>query len=149
MSAEATIDHGGGCAWSPSVGADTALVLLPHGLPGFPGATRFRLEPVEGTADRFVRLRSMEVEGPCFLLALDAGASLLDADDLVAALGETGLCGEDVVVTFVVTLCEVAGTVQVFVNRRAPLLIDVRRRLGAQVVLSRTGYDIRHPLSRR
>ena len=33
------------------------------------------------------------------------------------------------------------------VNRRAPLLVDLRRHLGFQVVLPRPDYAVRHPIA--
>jgi flagellar assembly factor FliW len=33
-----------------------------------------------------------------------------------------------------------------YVNLRAPLFIDVKRRRGAQVVLKNPAYAVRHPL---
>lgn len=127
--------------------AEGAPVHLPHGLPGFPDAKRFRLEPMEGTGGRFVRLRSLDVDGPCFMLTLDpVEAPLLAAEDVGAARRDAGLGGDDLVVLFVVTLQRNDGALGVFVNRRAPVLIDGRTGVGAQVVLPRPGYQTRHRL---
>lgn len=139
-------------------GTTAAQITMPQGLPGFPGVTRFALGPLSGdeggAAARFFRLRAEEPGGPAFVVVpADTGAAgaLLDTAALAEARGTAGLdAADEVAVLFVVTTArepgEGGGGLRLFANRRAPILVDTRRRLGFQVVLARPDYPVREPL---
>lgn len=136
-----------GPAALPMPEGDDHLLSMPHGLPGFPDCRRFSCEMVGGTSGRFVRLRSADDGGPCFLLAVDArDGSLIDANDLTHACSDTDLRPDALIVLFVVTMDRAGGAPRLFVNRRAPVIVDAARRIGMQVVLPRPDYHVRHPL---
>jgi flagellar assembly factor FliW len=124
-------------------------IRLPNGLPGFPAETEYALEPVAETAQRFFRLRSVRACGPVFLLAADpTPGRLLERRELLEACETAAFDAEDVMVLFIVAATSGPAGLALFVNRRAPILIDQRRRVARQVVLSRADYAVRHPLGR-
>jgi flagellar assembly factor FliW len=52
----------------------------------------------------------------------------------------------ELMILVIVTLAAGPAGIQKFLNLRAPLFIDVRRKLGAQVVLADTNYPLRYRL---
>ena len=119
------------------------LIVLPAGMPGFPGATQFELTPVESSGGWLWRLRSLTVEGLGFLLL----ANPCELSLIEQACGATGLAREDVIVLLVATVHKVPEGLRAYVNRRAPLVVDARSATAAQTVLSRPDYAVRHPLA--
>jgi flagellar assembly factor FliW len=123
----------------PPAGASLAVVDFPHGLPGFPEARSFRLEPVPGTQP-MLRLRAVDVPALTFLLvASPEGAPT--ATVIAAACGELGLPAADTVVLFVAA----RAADDLVVNLRAPILVDPVGRRGRQVVLSDPRLPLRAP----
>ena len=121
---------------------DTSVILFEEGIIGVPRARRFQLLEREGSPVRV--LRCLDIEG--FALPVvdplavqpdyhpEIGARLSASLDLSAA---------DPVLLLAVASFEPDGTV---VNLRAPVFINPRRRLGAQVILDDRRYPIRAPL---
>jgi len=112
-----------------------AELLFPAGLPGF--ESERRILPVEIPAQRpLIYLQSLECHDVCFVtlpvLAIDPSFELrLSRDDILAlglspckfpVLGEDALC--------LALLVPAEGTVQV--NLNAPVVINLRRGVGAQ-----------------
>ena len=125
---------------------DGARLVLPHGLLGFPEVAAYRMEAIPATLGRFVRLSALGAPGLSFLLMPEpASTALLDHDDLVEGCHAAGIELEDAAVFFIVTLRQ-GEALEVFINRRAPLFVDAQRGLGAQVVLPRGDYALRHPV---
>jgi flagellar assembly factor FliW len=125
-------------------GPPEAEITFPQGLPGFPGALGFRLEPLQG---RFLRLGCTTAGGPTFIVLQPAEASTLVTDDDVAgACAASGLDPAAVVALFVVTVANAPGGARLTVNRRAPMLVDLQRRIAFQLVLPRPDYAVRYPL---
>ena len=126
-------------------------ISFPQGMPGFPGATAYRLEAVPGAGGRFLRLRSVADGGPAFVLVPDVGGpagALLGEGDLEAGCAGVGLDPATVIALLVVTTRrDPAGKVALTLNRRAPVLLDTRRDVAFQVVLPRPDYAVRHPLT--
>lgn len=121
-------------------------IHFPQGLPGFPGESGYRLERLSGT-ERFLRLRSELENGPGFLvLPNPPEGSLLEQADVTSACAGAGLDPAGVIVLFVATASRDASGLRLFVNRRAPVLVDAQRKLGFQVVLPRPDYEVRHAL---
>lgn len=121
-----------------------AEIAFPQGLPGFPAALAFRLEPFQG---RFLRLGSTTPGGPTFIVLYPAEPTMLvTPDDVAGACATTGIDPVAVVALFVVTIASAPEGVRITVNRRAPMLIDFQRRVAFQLVLPRPDYAVRHPL---
>jgi flagellar assembly factor FliW len=124
-----------------------ARIAFPQGLPGFPGATRFALRPFAGDLlllqsedepelrflvvpyleDR-LPLRRADLDQACTLLGVPSGRAAV----LLVVTRRQPELGED-------------GT-HLFVNLRAPVLVDTERRTAVQCVLPSPDYPVRHPL---
>ena len=128
--------------------APPALALsFPQGLPGFPEVTDFRLERLPASP-RFLRLRSTDPGGPEFIVLPQAGSPVpIEDSDVAEGCGAVGLDPADVAVLLVVRASREGAGPALSVNRRAPLLVDLRRHLGFQVVLPRPDYAVRHPIA--
>ncbi|MFO1038763.1 MAG: flagellar assembly protein FliW [Geminicoccaceae bacterium] len=115
------------------------VIDFPHGLPGFPEARSFQLEPVPATLP-LLRLRAMDLPALTFLLvgSPEGGPTLATIESVCAGLG---LSPPDTVVLFVAT--RIAG--DLLVNLRAPILIDPAGRRGRQVVLPDPKLPLRAP----
>ncbi len=134
-------------AGDPRPAEDT--VFLPRGLPGFPRARRFRLETMPHCGGRFLLLELLEEETlSLIVMPADLQAMPLARDDIAEICGALEIRPEDLCLLLVVTLAEEEGGVQAYVNLRAPIFLDTRRRLAAQMVLPDAGYPLRHPLQR-
>lgn len=119
------------------------------GLPGFPRIERFQLEPLPGLESELMLLQAIEVpdigfitlplpvEDMCVLRSSDVAdvTRMLDID-----LGE-------LMILAIVTLAQGAAGIETFLNLRAPLFVDVRRRMGTQVVLGDPSYPLRHRIN--
>jgi hypothetical protein len=126
--------------------AGAIAIRFPQGLPGFPGAADYRLERLPGAAG-LLRLRSGTEGGPGFVvLPQPGGSGLIDPAETDVACASVGSDPTDVLVLLVATARRDATSLRLFVNRRAPVLVDARRGLGFQVVLPRPDYAVRHPL---
>ncbi len=125
------------------------IVFLPRGLPGFPRARCFRLEALPHCGGRFLLLELLEHE-PLSLIVMpaDLQAMPLARDDIAEICAALEITPDDLCLLLVVTLAEEQGEVRAYVNLRAPIFLDTRRRLAAQMVLPDTSYPLRHPLQR-
>ena len=131
---------------APAVPPALALTF-PQGLPGFPEVTDFRLERLPASP-RFLRLRSTEPGGPEFIVLPQAGSAVpIEESDIADGCGAVGLDPADVAVLLVVRFSREGSGPMLSVNRRAPLLVDLQRNLGFQVVLPRPDYAVRHPIA--
>lgn len=132
----------GPLAWRPE-----AELAFPSGLPGFGGVTRFLLGPIPGHEGPFQVLHGL-VDEPLNLVVvpMDCLAERIDASDIEAVRAKLEIPAEDLLVLCIVTLPrrDQAGAAQV--NARAPIFVDVGRRLGVQMVLPSAGYRFRAPL---
>ncbi len=124
---------------------DTSEILFEEGIIGVPRARRFQLLERSGSPVRV--LRCLDIEGFAIPtvdpLAADPqyrpeiGARIADAVDLQE--------GDPILLLAVATI-EPDGPKA---NLRAPLVINVRRRLAAQVILEDRSYPLRAPLKTR
>ncbi|WP_159719069.1 flagellar assembly protein FliW [Geminicoccus flavidas] len=131
---------------SVQAGADPARLLsFPAGLPGFPGCRHFQLERVPGSS--LLLLQSLDDAGPSFfVLPLPGGDSLIRPMDRLAACRSVGLPPCDTDFLAIVTARRSHAALELFANLRAPVVIDTRRRIGAQIVLADAAYPLRHPV---
>lgn len=129
-----------------AAGEEASLIRVLRGLPGFPGATLFQLEPVAGLS-ALLRLRSLEIDDLALIVTTgDDVAGLLDRGDIETAAAAMGAPAERLATLFVVTLSRDAGGPRLHVNRRAPIFVDIEHGLAAQIVLQRPDYAVRHPV---
>ena len=116
---------------------------FPDGLPGFPGARRFRLESLEDGLAPFCALRSLEADGVQFVV-VPPGAVFENyvvevPEDDVELLGLQG--ADDALVVVIVTVSRPPTA-----NLLGPVVINRRTGVARQVVLQSSGYDARTPL---
>lgn len=138
MCAVATIEE-------PAEVQDLSVIELARPMPGFPQAQRFALEHLN--EDRVLgALRSLEQEGLRFLVvpaaqffpayAPEVGDDVVDELDIRAV--------EEVLVLLVVNAGRTLASTTV--NLRAPLLVNLRTRRAAQVILEDVELAVAVPL---
>lgn len=118
---------------------------FPHGLYGFEDARRFVLLPAE--REGLFWLQSMDFTALAFLLAdpfrwvEDYNVDLPDAELVALAPADAA----DVAVLAIVTLPRNSEE-QPTANLQGPVTLNVRKRVGRQIVIQDSVYDIRHEL---
>ena len=126
---------------------EKAVVKFPFGIPGFPAVRQFCLLEVK-QGSRFKLLQSIEQADLAFVvtdpLMEDPGYPM----DLVLRLARPiGLDPEELLaVAAIVTVPPPPATPTA--NLLAPLAMGLKSRLGVQVVLHETSYQMRHPISK-
>jgi flagellar assembly factor FliW len=125
--------------------SEQAVFRFPQGLPGFEELTRFLLYEREGLQPLtlLVALDAADVALPLLRSAefLTDYSPPISASDL-DALEATSIENLDL---FTVVTFEGKGE-DVAVNLRAPICVNLRRRLGRQVVLPDGTYPLQYPL---
>lgn len=125
---------------------DLPVLTFPNGVPGLGGADRFALVSLD-EAGLVYSLRSVD-EPALRLLVVPPGPYVPDYapeidDDAVALLGLES--AEDALLLLVLTPGETAATATV--NLLAPIVVNLRTRVAAQVVLAGTDLPVRAPLA--
>ena len=118
---------------------------FPNGLFGFEDAHDFVLLPAE--REGLFWLQSMDFSALAFLLADPfrwvQGYSVDFPDCELASLAPAEAA--DLAVLAIVTLPRDAGELPT-VNLQGPVALNVRKRVGRQVVIQDSEFDVRHPL---
>ncbi len=149
-------DLGGATGTGGATGADrtadasAAAIEFPQGLPGFPDATRFTLLPLDPSAGGMLVMQSTEDPDLRFLVLPYLEHRLpLRRVDLDRACAVAGVPCEHAAVLLVVTRRPALADADahLYVNLRAPLLVDTERRMAVQCVLPCPDYSVRHPLA--
>jgi flagellar assembly factor FliW len=118
------------------------------GLPGFPSIERFQLEPLPGLESELMLLQAIEAPEIGFItLPLPIDMPVLRATDVADVARLLDIEPGELMILAIVTLAQGAAGVETSLNLRAPLFIDVRRRVGAQVVLGDPSYPLRHRIN--
>jgi len=126
---------------------DGTELYLDAGLPGFPGAHRFRLSRWGDTSGPFALLECLDAEELAFVVVRPEPffPSYMPEIDRATA-DRLGLVrAEDALVFVIVTLGPTP--VDATVNLLGPLVINRRNRLAAQVVLDGDGSMVRTRLA--
>ncbi len=118
---------------------DVPELVFPAGLPGFDDLRRFGLSRWGGEDSPYARLVSLERPDTAFLVAppeafFDDYDVQLSDDDATALQLDSA---DDALVLVVITVGERAE--EATANLLGPLVLNTRRRLGAQVVQPDTG----------
>jgi flagellar assembly factor FliW len=147
----ATNGIGAGAAERAAQGA-APTIAFPQGLPRFPDATRFALLPLDATASGMLVLQCADEPDLRFLVLPYLEKRLpLRREDLDRACTLAGVPSERAAILLVVTrrppVAAADGEGQLFVNLRAPVLVDTERRIAVQCVLPSPDYSMRHPLA--
>jgi flagellar assembly factor FliW len=125
-----------------------AIVDMPQGPLGFARHTRFALADLPNPdLARFKLLQSMDDPAVTFVVApVEADGGPIARDDLDEACLSAGLTSGNLLVLLIVTVRNDPTGISLTANLRAPVLVDVRKRVGRQVVLVNQSYAVRHPL---
>lgn len=125
-----------------------AVIEMPQGPLGFARFTRFALADLPNPdLGRFKLLQSMEEPSVTFVVApIEADGGPIARTDLDDACLGAGLAPANLLVLLIVTVRNDPTGISLTANLRAPVIIDVRKRVGRQVVLVNNSYAVRHPL---
>ena len=128
--------------------AERQILDTPDGLPGFENSRRFVLIDLENSRfSPFLLLQGIDGGGPSLaVLPLDMRCRLYEPADVTAAAHGVGSRPADCGLLVVATIRKSDRGVSVTVNQRAPILVDLDRRLAWQRVLANDRYAIRHRL---
>lgn len=124
-------------------------IHFPMGVLGMPDRHNYCLThfPSEKMA-RFKLLQSIDDTALSFItLPIDVENPIIERADLEQAAQDLEMVLSDVVILLMVTVQRDSGVAKLSTNARAPVLIDVSRRVAAQYVFSHAKYLIRQPLS--
>lgn len=124
-------------------------IFFANGLLGMPDRVHFCLThfPSEKMA-RFKLLQSLDDVALSFItLPIDIDNPIIERADLEQAARDLEMMAQNVVVLLMVTVHRESGAAKLSTNARAPMLVDVSRRVAAQYVFPHTKYLIRQPLS--
>jgi flagellar assembly factor FliW len=118
------------------------------GLPGFPEIERFQLDPLPGIETELLLLQAVDNASVGFItLPLPETLDVLSPADVASVGRMLDIEPGELMVLAIVKLAESKGRVDKYLNLRAPLFIDARRKVGAQVVLANPSYPMRHRLA--
>lgn len=123
-------------------------ITFPNGMLGMPDKFQFCLTsfPSEKLA-RFKLLQSLEDDNLSFItLPLDVDNALIDRVDIEQACRDLDVTVENVAILLIVSVQRDTSGVQMSVNTRAPIFMNVSRRLAAQYVFHNAKYQIRQPI---
>lgn len=124
-----------------------AVVEFPLGLPGFAGNRRFLFARLPGAEKTFQLLHGLDGDPVDLVVvpleSLGERVSPAEVDDVRASLE---IPDHDLLTLCVVTLPPRGSGTSARVNLRAPIFVDVARRVAVQVVLPNSGYPFREPL---
>ena len=132
----------------PVAAHPNAIIEMPQGPLGFARHTRFALADLPNPElARFKLLQSMEDAAVTFVVApVEVDGGPIARSDLDEACLSAGLASANLLVLLIVTVRNDPTGISLTANLRAPVIVDVRRRVGRQVVLVNPSYAVRHPL---
>ncbi len=121
------------------------IIEFQKGMPGFDKLKKFIIFPVEDN-EVFSVLHSLEDESIGFVIASPFDVinnyEFKLENDIIKRLKITG--NEDVLVFNTVTLSSKVENITI--NLRAPIIINIKEKLGEQIILSNEKYLIKYPL---
>lgn len=125
-----------------------AVIEMPQGPLGFARHTRFALADLPNPDHaRFKLLQSMDDPAVSFVVApVEAEGGPIARSDLDEACLAVGMAPANLLVLLIVTVRKDPTGISLTANLRAPVIIDVLKRIGRQVVLVNPNYAVRHPL---
>ncbi len=124
------------------------VLTFPRGLLGFEGRSEYVVVPLphEGM-ERFKLLQSLTDPALGFIVTeAAAAANAIDPKDLHDAYKQCDVKPSDALTLLIVSFRRENGGVEMSANLRAPIVIDVGRKIGRQHVMSNGRYAIRFTL---
>lgn len=131
-------------------GSATRMHLaFPRGLLGYPEEQDFRLSSLaESQLPKACLLSSREQDGPRFIVVPPSSVGgELPQDEMEWMQRRLGIAAGDLRTLLIVTPSRCGQGTRFFANRRAPLLLDWRRRIGWQRILMDEILPVRHPVA--
>ena len=125
-----------------------AVIEMPQGPLGFARLTSFGIADLPNRdLAHFKLLQSMDDPSVTFVTApVEVDGGPISRQDIEDACLHAGMGTSDLLLLLIVTVRNDPTGVAVTANLRAPVIIDVRKRTGRQVVLANPDYAVRHPL---
>lgn len=124
------------------------VIELPRGLPGFPHARRCGLLHIPERFGPFVLVQVMEDAAISFLALPQTGhTSLFVPGDLRRAASEFGIDPDRQAVLLVTTFRGSKPHLEISLNLRAPILLDVALQRAVQPILMNDRYSVRHRIA--
>lgn len=132
----------------PVAARRNATIDMPQGPLGFARHTRFALvELPNPNLARFRLLQSLDAPDVSFVVApVEGSGGPIAKVDLDEACLSAGLAPGNLLVLVIVTVRSAPSGVTLTANLRAPVIVDVQKRVGRQVVLANPNYAVRHPI---
>lgn len=127
---------------------ESEVLLFPWGLPGFASLRRFIAINLEGQ-EKFVWLQSLD-EPTVAIPTGDPWQIFADYEPQLPHYATTSLDiqnPEDFVALCVVVVS--AGAAEMTMNLLAPIVVNLRTRIGRQVMLEKGDYAVRTPIPRK
>lgn len=124
-------------------------IVFPNGILGMPDKFQFCLTsfPSEKLS-RFKLLQSLEDHALSFImLPVELDNALIDRADVEQACKDLDLAPDNTALLLMVTVNREAGALHMSVNTRAPVFMNVQRRLASQYVFHNAKYQIRQPVT--
>lgn len=122
------------------------VIIFPAGIPGFPDVRKFLL--LEHSDESvFHILQGVDDPAVAFVL-IDPRTFVADYKAEVARdeVEELQLEEDDEAIVMAIVTVPPGNPTGMTANLQAPIVFNPRTRIGRQVVLTETGYGIRHPL---
>lgn len=123
-------------------------IIFPNGMLGMPDKFQFCLTsfPSEKLS-RFKLLQSLEEDALSFItLPVELDNTLVERGDIEQACRDLDVAVEQAAILFIVSVQRDVNGTQLLVNARAPIIMNVARRLAAQYVFHNSKYLIRQPI---
>lgn len=132
----------------PVIAPRNATIDMPQGPLGFARHTRFALvELPNPSLARFKLLQCLDTPEVSFVVApVETGDGPIQPSDLDDACLSAGFAPGNLLVLLIVTVRSTPDGVALTANLRAPVIVDVQKRIGRQVVLANASYAVRHPI---
>jgi flagellar assembly factor FliW len=126
----------------------TKSVGFPRGMLGMPDRFHFVLTKFPSEKmQQFMLLQSLEDSALSFItLPVELENPIIAVEDLKSAAHDLQISFGNLAVLLVVSVHRSPDQVRLSVNARAPLLIDIERKLGAQHVFQQDHYKVQHML---
>ena len=126
----------------------TKAITFSRGLLGMPEKFNFVLANFPNPKmQQFTLLQSMDDKSLSFItLPLEMNNAIIALEDLKVACRDMQIDETAAALLLIVTVHRGLDQVKLSVNARAPLLIDVERKMGAQYVFQQDTYKVQHML---
>ena len=121
---------------------------FPNGILGLPDQKRFAVAGFpDKRMERFQVLQSLvENEVAFCILPHELMAEKIDAEDIEEVRKVLDVQASDFLVVLIVSIHRTPSGSRLSVNMRAPLFVDVARKVGYQIVLANSKYKVQHYL---